>query len=183
MNTKDNNRSSSSYPRKYIMAGVLIWAMIVVNALHMNTLDDTFASGREATMLQGATPIGLMAQLYHDSALRADTDTTVFSFVDEYPEFPGGPDSLRAFISSTTIYPRTAADAGIQGQVALRIIISEEGRILNPVVLRGLGSGLDEEAVRIVSNMPRWDPGRINGVPVRVQIILPIMFSLAEDAN
>ncbi len=75
-------------------------------------------------------------------------------------------------------YPDMAKDAKIEGKVYLTFVVDRDGGITGVKVLRGIGGGCDEEAVRVVKNMPRWNPGKQRGKPVRVQYNLPINFIL-----
>ena len=102
----------------------------------------------------------------------------VISFVDDMPEFPGGEQAMMKYIGQNTKYPQKAMDAGIQGRVYVTFVVERDGQITGVKVLRGIGGGCDEEAVRVVKSMPRWEPGKDNGKPVRVKFNLPIIFRL-----
>lgn len=101
-----------------------------------------------------------------------------FVVVEEMPEFPGGLAKMYEFLRENIQYPQVAKDNSIEGKVYLRFIVDEKGRISNVVVLRSVGGGCDEEALRVVKAMPRWKPGRQRGKPVRVQYTLPVHFEL-----
>jgi protein TonB len=75
-------------------------------------------------------------------------------------------------------YPEEAKELGVQGKVFVTFVVEIDGSISNVRVLRGIGSGCDDEAVRVVKSMPKWIPGKQRGVPVRVQFNLPINFKL-----
>ncbi|MDP4227742.1 MAG: energy transducer TonB [Bacteroidota bacterium] len=92
------------------------------------------------------------------------------------PDFPGGTDALMNFLSENIKYPIPAFREGIQGTVSLRFIINTDGELSDIQVLRGIGGGCDEEAIRVVKLMPKWKPGLQNGKPVRVYYVLPIKF-------
>ncbi len=94
------------------------------------------------------------------------------------PEYPGGEEALYAFLYSEIDYPRIARELNIQGRVILGFIIEKDGSVSNVHVIRGIGGGCDEEAMRAVSNMPRWNPGRMGTQPVRVSYSLPVNFRL-----
>lgn len=94
------------------------------------------------------------------------------------PEFPGGEQALYAFLYSQIKYPPLARELNIQGRVFIGFIIEKDGSVSNVHVMRGIGGGCDEEAVRAVSNMPRWNPGRMGTQPVRVTYSLPVVFKL-----
>ncbi|KAB2908477.1 MAG: TonB family protein [Ignavibacteriales bacterium] len=105
-------------------------------------------------------------------------DNKVFTFAEEMPSFPGGDGALYAFLSSNIQYPEIAKRAGVEGQVIVSFTVSKTGQISSPRIARGIGGGCDEEALRVVMMMPRWNPGKQNGQPVNVQVTVPIRFQL-----
>ncbi len=107
----------------------------------------------------------------------------VFTVVEQQPQFPGGMNALLAYVRQNTQYPAEARRGNMSGKVFVEFVVDETGQIRQPRVLKGIGFGCDEEAVRVVSQMPRWEPGRQNGQPVAVQYNLPIMFALAGPGN
>ncbi|TAE33528.1 MAG: M56 family peptidase [Cytophagales bacterium] len=114
---------------------------------------------------------------------KADTanEKEVFTSIEQQPEFPGGMDALRQYLSRTIRYPRDAQRANVAGRVYVQFEVSQTGDIRNIRLQKGyIGFGLDEEAIRVVSQMPRWNPGRQNGLPVDVTYILPIEFSIDD---
>lgn len=104
----------------------------------------------------------------------------IFVVVENEPEFPGGMDSLMAFLARNIVYPKTAKENGIQGKVFLTFCVEKDGSISNIKVLRDIGGGCGAEAVRVVKMMPKWTPGKQRGKAVRVQYNLPIQFTLDE---
>lgn len=94
--------------------------------------------------------------------LAQSTDKSVYSY-DQMPQFPGGDEALLDFIKENLKYPRASFEAGIEGRVTIRFVISKEGSVTDVMVIRGLDSLCDKEAVRVVKMMPTWIPGRING--------------------
>ena len=107
-----------------------------------------------------------------------DGDTNIFLVVERMPEFPGGEKALKRFMSDSLHYPGGVARGDIQRTVYLSFVVETDGSITNIRVLRGIGGGCDEEAVRLVKSMPEWIPGKQRGIPVRVQYNLPVKFSL-----
>lgn len=85
---------------------------------------------------------------------------------------------MYAFLSRNIRYPAAAKNSGITGKVLIRFVVNEDGRIHDAKVLRGIGGGCDEEALRVVNAMPAWNPGMQNGNPVKVYFTLPISFML-----
>ena len=105
----------------------------------------------------------------------------IFYQADEPPTFPGGEDELLKFIIDNLRYPMTAAEQSIGGVVFVTFIVETDGAIFNPYVSKGIGGGCDEEALRIVGLMPKWNPGKIKGNPVRVQYEVPIYFDIEKN--
>lgn len=97
---------------------------------------------------------------------------------DVYPEFPGGPDAMHAYLGDQIRYPSMARNANIQGTVWIEFLVDKNGNIVNAKIIRGIGGGCDREALRVVESMPRWKPGKQRGIPVVVRYRLPIKFKL-----
>jgi protein TonB len=104
-------------------------------------------------------------------------DNTPLTYVEIMPEFPGGEAAMMAYLRKNIQYPQAALDNDIQGKVQLEFVVGKDGKISNVKVLKKLGFGCDEEAVRVVSTMPNWNPGRQNGRNVPVTYHLPIKFT------
>jgi protein TonB len=98
--------------------------------------------------------------------------------VDKAPAFPGGQEAQNQFMVKNIKYPAEARNRGIQGVVVISFIVEKDGKITNITVLRNPGGGTAEEAQRLVSAMPNWEPGLKNGQPVRVRMQLPVTFRL-----
>jgi TonB family protein len=111
--------------------------------------------------------------------LAIDLETPVL-YADEVPEFPGGSDSLRLYLNEHIRYPEIDMEMGNEGTVYVQFVVEKNGMITNVKVARGASGakGLDAEAVRVVSGMPKWSPGYLRGVPVRYQMTLPVRFQL-----
>src|SRR5687768_17422126 len=107
-----------------------------------------------------------------------DKDSTLFTVVEQMPEFPGGEEAMNQFLNDNLQYPQMAKEQGIQGKVWIGFIVNKSGKITNVEVLRGIGGGCDEEAARVVKKMPDWKPGRQSGRPVKVKFRFPINFVL-----
>lgn len=97
-------------------------------------------------------------------------------FVEVMPEFPGGPDSLNAFLSREIQYPPIAKNNGIKGTVLIEFVVEKDGRVTNGKVKVPLFPECDEEALRGVMSMPKWKPGKNMGKPVRCYFQIPITF-------
>ncbi len=104
----------------------------------------------------------------------------VFVTVEQMPEFPGGEKALMEFLRRNLRYPQTAVDAEIEGNVQVTFIVNAQGVIENIKLLRGIGGGCNEEAIRVVGAMPKWKPGKQNGQFVKVSYVIPIAFRLAR---
>ncbi len=98
-----------------------------------------------------------------------------FTWVEQMPEFLGNKDE---YMKNHTHYPEAAIATGIQGRVVISFVVNEDGSVGDAKVVRGIGGGCDEEALRMVAGMPKWKPARHNGVPVKVFFVLPVKFEL-----
>ena len=102
------------------------------------------------------------------------------AMVEQKPEFPGGDAAMYKWLGDHINYPAAAAEEGVSGRVVVEFVVSKTGSIENVKVLRGRHPALDKEAVRVVKAMPKWQPGRNNGQPVKVTYTLPVTFRLQQ---
>jgi protein TonB len=102
----------------------------------------------------------------------------IFQIVEEMPAFPGGEQKLMEYVGKNIKYPQIARESGIQGRVFVGFVVEPDGSVSNVKLLRGIGGGCDEEAMRVIKNMPRWKPGKQRGKAVRVSYQIPVMFRL-----
>lgn len=102
----------------------------------------------------------------------------VFEIVEQNPMFPGGNEALMKWLSKNLKYPASAQENGIQGRVLVQFVVNKDGSIVEPKVLRSVDPALDKEALRVVSTMPKWQPGKQRGKTVRVRFTLPVTFRL-----
>jgi len=102
----------------------------------------------------------------------------VFTIVEEMPSFPGGEAERNKFLATNIVYPQQATENGIQGTVYVSFVVDSKGNVTDVKILRGIGGGCDEEALRVVKMMPKWHPGKQNGKQVRVLFNMPIYFKL-----
>lgn len=93
-------------------------------------------------------------------------------------EMPAPNFDMNEYLTANLRYPDPAREANVQGRVVIQFVVNEDGSISNVTVFRGIGAGCDQEALRVVAAMPRWKPGRQNGIPVKVSYLLPINFRL-----
>jgi len=105
-------------------------------------------------------------------------EAQIFMVVESMPEYPGGEAALYAYLAENIKYPQMAKESGIQGRVFVTFVVERDGRVTDVRVLRGIGGGCDEEAIRVVEGMPKWSPGKQRGKAVRVQYNLPVKFTL-----
>lgn len=107
-----------------------------------------------------------------------EEENKVFDIVEQQPMFPGGQTALMKYLSEHTKYPVVAQENGVQGRVTVQFVVEKDGSISDVHVLRGVDPSLDKEAVRVVKSMPRWTPGKQNGINVRVNYRVPVLFRL-----
>lgn len=102
----------------------------------------------------------------------------IFDVVEEQASFPGGMDALKKYLGDNLKYPPMAKESGVQGKVYVQFVVFKDGNVGDIKVLRGIGSGCDEEAIRVVKGMPKWEPGKQRGRSVSSRFTLPINFRL-----
>lgn len=100
----------------------------------------------------------------------------IFVAVEQQAEFPGGHAALMKWINTNLRYPEAAQQTNVQGRVVAKFVIEKDGSISNPTIVKSLDEDLDHEALRIVRKMPKWQPGKNNGQPVRSYFSLPVIF-------
>ena len=107
-----------------------------------------------------------------------DNKTYEHGLIEQNPSFPGGESAMYEWLSKNINYPVIAQENNIQGRVTLQFVVGKNGEIENIIVIRGVDSSLDREAVRVVKAMPTWIPGRQGGNAVKVRYTLPVQFRL-----
>jgi TonB family protein len=110
---------------------------------------------------------------------KTDT-TTIFSAVEQQAEFPGGMSTFAKYLQENLKYPASAQRANVSGKVYTQFIVKKDGSISNVQILKGIGFGCDEEAMRIIQSVLKWNPGRHKGEIVNSTFVLPINFQLSE---
>lgn len=132
-----------------------------------------------AVKTEEGDPNGVDASLLESGdGLTGDTGPEIVTFAEQMPVFEGGEGEMMKFLEKNIDYPPVAKENGIEGRVVLSFIVDKDGNISNIEVMKKLGWGLEEEAVRVVKKMPPWRPGKQNGKPVVVKFMLPIVFKL-----
>ena len=150
-----------------------------IDLLEKNVISSTTTSGTQGnvnapvntTSTQGGEPGGT----------RTESDNSPVLAPEVFPEPLGGANAWGKFLQKNLHYPPVARENGVQGKVIVSFVVEKDGHLSDIKVLRGIGSGCDEEAVRVLKLAPAWKPGRQNGQPVRVQYTIPINFQLAEE--
>lgn len=108
----------------------------------------------------------------------AKPDDKVYDVVEQMPSFPGGPAALLQYLNNNIRYPKVAEANGIQGRVTVQFVVEKDGSISGVKTMKSAEPSLDHEAERIVRSMPKWNPGKSNGSPVRVKYFVPVVFKL-----
>ena len=150
---------------------------------HLNTME----RHGDTTMYSIDTPINISSGNYKLRIVTSEDNSvqvlegendTIYNTVDQMPEFPGGEQALMEFIAKSVVYPEEAKEKNISGRVFVSFVIEKDGSVNEVKVLRGIGGGCDEEAVRVIKSMPKWQPGKMKGKPVRVSYQIPFNFKL-----
>jgi TonB family protein len=138
----------------------------------------TAACSREAEKTEPPTEKTTIDQEAKRPELPVLKSGDVYSIVETMPEFPGGTEALFSYLGNNIKYPEQAMENEISGIVYISFVVEKDGSINEIEVQRGIGGGCDEEALRVIRNMPSWNPGMQDGTPLRVVFNLPIRFSL-----
>lgn len=113
-----------------------------------------------------------------DEAPEEEAADEIFQFVEDQPTPLGGMKAFYAYVGKNMKYPAQARRMGIEGKVYITFVVGKDGALTDVKVLKGIGAGCDQEAIRVLSGAPKWKPGKQRGRPVRVRMQLPIIFKL-----
>jgi len=150
----------------------------------INSMPDWIPGKQQGEVVRVGLELPIIFSLEYGSkktsnTTKTDNTDTTFTVVKHMPEFPGGMQALMEYLGSNIKYPEQAKRDSIQGRVFVQFVVEKDGAVSGAKVLRGIGGGCDEEALRVVSSMPNWNPGLDeNNEPVRVQYNIPIKYAL-----
>jgi len=122
----------------------------------------------------------VVEEIVFEEAPEEENVDEIFTIVEETATFPGGQAAWGKFLQKNLKYPRQAQRMGIEGRVFVQFIVERDGSLTDIKVVRGVGAGTDEEAVRVLKSSPKWQPGKQRGKPVRQKYIQYITFKLAN---
>jgi TonB family protein len=114
------------------------------------------------------------------AAVDTGQDTTIYTVVEDQPEPIGGMKAFYEYVAENVQYPAEAKEKGVEGKVFVEFVVTEDGSLEQVRTLKGIGAGCDAEAERVVRNAEKWKPGREDGKPVKVRMILPITFKMDQ---
>jgi periplasmic protein TonB len=152
-------------------------APVVVDSMKVEDESKLMISDEQVATTVNKEAVEIVEQKQEEQVVE-QKEEEVFVVVEEMPEFPGGIKALRAFLASAVKYPVIAQENGIQGKVYVNFVVNKDGSVSNAKVARSVDPSLDVEALRVVSTLPKWKPGKQRGVPVRVFYTVPISFVL-----
>ena len=189
LHTKSNRRSLLKLLALLPIVGITLAvnAEKVVDVRYDGPQKQITKKGRKnATINMGVDKTILVVETDETKAETPETNTAVgtfepvqgdvFDVVEEMPQYPGGPQALFEFLSNNVKYPEEAEKAGIQGRVIATFVVETDGSISQPTVVKSVDPLLDAEALRVISAMPKWKPGKQNGQVVRVKYTVPLSF-------
>ena len=153
------NKSQKSALLKYLLAVPLFVLMLTLSSASIAKNEAVISSEKAALLPQ-------------------QKDTRIFTAVEHAPDFPGGVDKFYKFLQQNIKYPAEARNKKVEGKVFVSFIVEKDGALSNLKIIRDLGAGCGNEALRVMKLSPKWNPGVQNGHKVRVQYTLPIAFTL-----
>lgn len=152
----------------------------VMNEISSDKVNDLVAFMKEKNVEKADT----VAPVYVPAEVAAKLKGVVSGASEEMPEFPdGGTAGLMKYLAANIRYPESAKKAGNQGRVIVQFVVCKDGSITNVSTLRGIDPALDAEAIRVISAMPKWKPGRQKGKEVDVKYTVPVMFRLPDGSQ
>ena len=137
-------------------------------------------SGEETVNDMGRADDTLIA---NDLQRVTSTDDDVYEVVEKMPKFPGGGAELMKYLSSNIKYPVEAHKAGIQGRVVVSFVVNKDGTVKDAKIVRSVDKSIDAEALRVISAMPKWQPGYQDGKAVSVRYTVPVTFRLTGESR
>ena len=200
----NQKKSSKTTAFKYLMVAPLIAALIITSnfealassAKNLLTEQPTVQNSEKTATSNVQTPIvadnnqkSTTTQPAPDKKTPSpeadiqDDENEVFMVVEKMPEYPGGQEAMMKFLMNNVKYPTDAVKDNIQGRVILQFVVNQDGSVSDVVVVRGVSSSLDAEAIRVIKAMPKWIPGTQKGKAVRVKYTMPINFKLDGDTK
>lgn len=144
----------------------------------INIVEDDVILEDEPEIMETEVTEDTEIQMVEEKEEEAVEEPEIFLIVEKMPSFPGGEGALVKYLSNNIKYPPIARENGITGTVYLTFVVDPSGAVKDVKVLRGIGGGCDEEAMRVVKAMPKWSPGQQRGKNVSVQYNLPVKFTL-----
>lgn len=152
--------------------------LLVLPAMAILVMCFAFSSGNSGvnTMISNES-----SSISNQDVKPENEEKEIFMVVEKMPQFTGGEIALQKYLYTNIQYPELARKEGIQGRVYVTYVVETDGSITDVRILRGIGGGCDEEAIKVVKNMPKWTPGTQRGQVVRVQFNLPIRFVLGGE--
>jgi TonB family protein len=189
LHTKSNRRSLLKLLALLPIIGITLAvnAEKVVDVRYDGPQKQITKKGRKnATINMGDNKTILVVETDETKAETPETNTAVgtfepvqgdvFDVVEEMPQYPGGAEALLEFLNNNVQYPEEAEKAGIQGRVIATFVVETDGSVSNAKVVKSVNPLLDAEALRVISAMPKWKPGKQNGKVVRVKYTVPLSF-------
>lgn len=163
--------------RVLLMLPVVALSVIVASACKQD------ANSEMNLKTQDASPSSVFVDIQEcEECETEEADTSqVFMVIEQQPEFPGGEEAMFEYLRSNLQYPEKCKENKIQGRVLVAFVINKDGKIVEPEVVKSAGPEgveLDVEALRVVSEMPAWTPGKQMGKAVRVRYTIPVVFKL-----
>jgi len=136
------------------------------------------ANKKDATNRRGRVSLGKMTE--RKTGMKPDKDG-IYEMTDVRPAYPGGQTALENYINNNVEYQQAAIDNNTEGKVDVEFVIDEKGNVTDAKRIgKELGGGLDDEAVKVISNMPKWTPGKVKGKNVKTRLVLPITYKIEQ---
>ncbi|MCR9085047.1 MAG: energy transducer TonB [Cyclobacteriaceae bacterium] len=174
----NREKSRSTAKSRFLMVIPLVSLMVIVFACDQNLADDESIKPENVVEIQDADGTVQLKEMVNGKLVEISADE-IFDVVETQPMPAGGMAGWNEYLKANLKYPAKAKEDGIEGTVIAVFVINTDGSITDVEILRGVGAGLDEEAVRVIQNAPNWEPGKQRGREVRTRMRVPIRFKLS----
>ncbi len=154
---------------------VLLTLPVFALLILLNTQCDNTKPNEEKQQTTVTETETILEQPVYDTEA-ATLQDSIYRVTEVMPEYPGGPNEMMKYLQENIKYPQSAKDNKIEGRVFVTFVVEKDGSITNATVLRGIDKECDAEALRVVSSMPKWNPGQQDGKNVRTQFTIPIIY-------
>ncbi len=181
INMLNKTRKQNSWTLGFLSFGVLLMAIGVASCAKSKSPEREVEKIIEKRVVNNNTDMELVKGAEEDfSTIESDENGNVEIEIEEFmPSFQGGQEELVNYMGNNTNYPKSCKEKNIEGKVIVSFIVDTEGKVGNVKVVKSVQEDMDAEAVRVISSMPNWNPGTVNGQATKMELKMPVLFKMS----